>query len=265
MPSPDSNLTIILLATVVKNGYHEMVIKFLPLTLAAIIFSTLLYFRGPIKVEIKKWQLRDSPVLSELTSNEYIDKILSSTGRFDPYASRAFWFNQEVSLPGPDLAERLANLDRVVLGQSTDQKWIEVDLNAQHLYAHEGEHIAFDFPISSGLPWMPTVIGEFRIWAKVRAQRMAGGSVANGTYYDLPNVPFVQYFYGGYSLHGAYWHDDFGHPRSHGCVNISIPNAEKLYYWTDPVLGSDEYARYNIDPSTSTKVIVHGTTPTNIY
>lgn len=249
-----------------KSGYHEVVIKFLPLGIALAVLTTLLYFRGSIKTEIKKWQFRNSPVLTELSSKEYVEKnVLPGTGKFDSTATRAIWFNREVPLPGPDLAERLSNLKEVVLGQTTDYKWIEVDLSTQHLYAHEGDRIVFDFPISSGLPWMPTVTGEFRIWAKIRAQRMTGGSVDNGTFYDLPNVPFVQYFYNGYGLHGTYWHNDFGKPRSHGCVNISIPNAERLYYWTDPVLGPTEYAKYNINPDVGTKVVVHGTTPTDIY
>ena len=240
-------------------------IRFLPLGIAVLVLTTILAFRGAIKTEFKKWQLGNSPVVSELSSSDYVSRVLTSSGKYDPSATNAVWFNKGVPVPGPDLGLRLANLKEVVLGQNTDQKWIEINLTTQHLYAHEGDHVAFDFPISSGLPWLPTVTGEFRIWAKVRSQRMTGGSVDNGTFYDLPNVPFVQYFYKGFGLHGAYWHNDFGHPRSHGCVNISIPNSEKLFNWTDPVLSPGEYARFNIDPNAGTKVVVHGTTPNSLY
>lgn len=214
---------------------------------------------------VASFLLRNSARADELTSKEYVDRILSATGKFDPEASRAIWFNREVALPDPDLESRLANVPEMVLGENTSEKWIDIDLSTQHLFAHEGDRIVFDFPISSGLPWMPTVTGEFRIWAKIRSQRMTGGSEANGTYYDLPNVPFVQYFYKGFGLHGAYWHNSFGHPRSHGCVNISVPDAERLYYWTEPSLESNEYAKYNIAPNLGTKVIVRGTTPDSIY
>lgn len=239
--------------------------RFLPVLLVILLIFSALPFRDQIETLAKQW--RSGPQINrELTSAEYVNQILSSTGRFDPKPSQAVWFNQKVSLPGADLAQRLAQTPDNVLGISANpNKWIEIDLTTQHLFAHEGDRVAFDFPVSTGLPWLPTVTGEFHIWAKIRAQRMTGGSVENGTFYDLPNVPFVQYFHGGYGLHGAYWHNDFGHPRSHGCVNISIPNSERLYNWTDPALGSGEYARYNIPPEEGTRVVVHGVTPIKIY
>ena len=205
--------------------------------------------------------MKNDKVLTELTSKEYVSKITSSTGKIEPSLTSGVWFNRKVTVPSLDLAERLANLNQVILGQNTYQKWIDVDLTTQHLYAYEGDRVAFDFPISSGLPWLPTVTGEFHIWAKVKSQRMTGGQIENGTFYDLPNVPYVQYFYGGYGLHGAYWHNDFGRPRSHGCINIRIADSEKLFSWTDPTLGQNEYAKYNIAPGVGTKVVIHGATP----
>lgn len=223
--------------------------KFLPLVIVFSLFVGLVFLRGQS---------------SELLSKVYVGRIMTSDGRFHPEEIEAVWFNKDVSSPPKSLAQRILENPDNVLGSSTAEKWIEVDLSTQHLYAHEGDRVVFDFPISSGLPWFPTVTGEFRIWAKVRAQRMTGGSVDAGTFYDLPNVPFVQYFYQGYGLHGTYWHNDFGKPRSHGCVNISIPDAERLFFWTEPSLLSDEYTRTNISPSEGTRVVIHGTTPSNI-
>ena len=60
---------------------------------------------------------------------------------------------------------------------------------------------------------------------------MAGGSKALGTYYYLPNVPCTMYFYKGYGLHGTYWHNNFGHPMSHGCVNMKTEEACTLFDW----------------------------------
>lgn len=223
--------------------------KFLPLIVVFSLFVGLVFFRERS---------------SELSSKPYVDRIMASDGRFHPDEIKAVWFNKDVSPAPKSLAQRILENPVDVLGSSTVEKWIEVDLSTQHLYAHEGNRVVFDFPISSGLPWFPTVTGEFRIWAKVRSQRMTGGNVAAGTFYDLPNVPFVQYFYQGYGLHGTYWHNDFGKPRSHGCVNISIPDAEKLFFWTEPPLLSDEYTRTDISSSEGTRVVVHGTTPANI-
>lgn len=240
-------------------------VRFLPLVIALGILVGILNFRGQIVTAIKKAQLKNAPVTTELLSKQFIDKILASDGKFHSEETNAVWFNKEVSAPTMELAAQIMENPQLVLGEATGSKWIEVNLDNQHLYAHDGDRIVYDMLVSTGLPWFPTVTGEFRIWAKLRATRMAGGSVENGTYYDLPNVPFTQYFYKGYGLHGTYWHHDFGKPRSHGCVNLSIPDAEKLFYWTDPQVPSDQYSLYNISPDQATRVVVHGTTPTNLY
>lgn len=240
-------------------------VRFLPLVVALGILAAILNWRGQIVTTIKKAQFNNSPVATELLSKQYINKILVSDGKFHGEETSAVWFNREVSAPTMELATKIMENPQQVLGESTGSKWIEVDLDKQRLYAHDGNQIVYNMAVSTGLPWFPTVTGEFRIWAKLRATRMTGGSVGNGTFYDLPNVPFVQYFYKGYGLHGTYWHSDFGKPRSHGCVNLSIPDAEKLFYWTNPQVPSDQYSLYNISPDQATRVVVHGTTPTNIY
>ncbi len=129
-----------------------------------------------------------------------------------------------------------------VLGIASPEKRIEVDLSAQKVYAYEGESKVYEFTVSTG-KWAPTPTGEFRIWAKVRSQKMSGGNKALGTYYYLPNVPFVMFFYNdkvakmrGFSFHGTYWHDNFGHPMSHGCVNMRSSEAQTLYEWATPVV-----------------------------
>jgi lipoprotein-anchoring transpeptidase ErfK/SrfK len=64
----------------------------------------------------------------------------------------------------------------------------------------------------------------------------ADDSDETGSHFELRDVPWVQYFEGGYALHAAYWHDDFGRPRSHGCVNLSPIDARRVFFWTDPPL-----------------------------
>lgn len=110
-------------------------------------------------------------------------------------------------------------------------KWIEVDLSAQRLTAYEKATPVKSFLISSGVSGHETVTGEFSIWLKVRSQTMKGGSKATGDYYNLPNVEWVNYFYQDYALHGAYWHHNWGHPMSHGCVNEPNDQAKWVYEW----------------------------------
>ncbi|MDD2921961.1 MAG: L,D-transpeptidase [Anaerolineales bacterium] len=101
--------------------------------------------------------------------------------------------------------------------------WIDVDLSQQRVYAYEGDAVVNSFIVSTGTWQTPTVTGEYHIWVKYVSAPMSGPG------YYLPNVPYVMYFYGSYGLHGTYWHNNFGTPMSHGCVNLSIPDSEWLY------------------------------------
>jgi lipoprotein-anchoring transpeptidase ErfK/SrfK len=113
-------------------------------------------------------------------------------------------------------------------------RWIRVDLSEQMVIAYEGQTPVRGFIVSTGLPGTPTVTGTFRIRLKVRSQTMTGGSRALGTYYNLANVQWVQYFYSDYSFHGTYWHNNFGNPMSHGCINMTNADAKWLFDWAGP-------------------------------
>lgn len=104
-------------------------------------------------------------------------------------------------------------------------RWIDVNISTQRLTAYEDNIAVFTTAISGGLPATPTVLGRFAIRTKLRAQAMSGPG------YYLPNVPHVMYFYSGYAIHGAYWHNNFGRPMSHGCVNVPLAAAAWLYNW----------------------------------
>lgn len=112
----------------------------------------------------------------------------------------------------------------------TDGKLITVDLGKQMLYAWEGGKIVHQTKVSSGLPKTPTVKGSFKVKWKVSKQTMKGGSKAYGKY-EYKNVPNVMYFFQDYAIHGAYWHNRFGRPNSHGCVNVPVLSSEWLYTW----------------------------------
>ena len=109
-------------------------------------------------------------------------------------------------------------------------KWIELDLSTQMLVAYEGQTPVFSARMSSGKAGFPTVTGSYRVYLKYRTQRMRG---MQGTpeAYDIPNVPHVMYFFEGYGIHGAYWHNNFGTPASHGCINLPLDAAKWMYEW----------------------------------
>jgi lipoprotein-anchoring transpeptidase ErfK/SrfK len=101
--------------------------------------------------------------------------------------------------------------------------WIEIDLGAQQMFVRQGEDVLRTFWISSGTWATPTVTGSFQIFNKINTQNMAG------TGYYLPDVPYVMYFYEDFAIHGAYWHNNFGTPMSHGCVNMDPDEASWVY------------------------------------
>lgn len=104
-------------------------------------------------------------------------------------------------------------------------RWIEVNLSQQMLYAHDGDTTVASFLVSTGVPAFPTVTGRYYIWIKLVSTLMVGDG------YYLPNVPYTMYFYKGYGIHGTYWHHNFGHPMSHGCVNMYTPDAKWMFNW----------------------------------
>lgn len=113
-----------------------------------------------------------------------------------------------------------------------DNKSIEIDLSEQRLYMKDGANVVNSFSVSTG-KWAPTPTGEWRIWTKLKSSTMTGGSKALGTYYNLPNVPYTMYYNQGYGIHGAYWHNNFGQPMSHGCTNMKPEEAKIVYDWSE--------------------------------
>ncbi len=106
-----------------------------------------------------------------------------------------------------------------------DGRWIEVDLDKQMVRAFAGDILIREFLVSTGTAAHPTLIGDFHIYIKNRYADMRGPG------YNLPNVPYTMYYYHSYGLHGTYWHDNFGTPMSHGCVNLRTEDAGWLFNW----------------------------------
>ena len=121
------------------------------------------------------------------------------------------------------------------------ERWIDVDLETQTLVAYEGRRPVFATLVSTGKgqPGTPmgTPRGTHRIWIKLLTSDMDNLEDENASrYYRMEDVPWVQYFSKGVGLHGAFWHRSFGQVRSHGCVNLSPLDAERLFWWTAPHL-----------------------------
>lgn len=179
----------------------------------------------------------------------------TADGQIDPNPPLAYWNDQLIKTPKL-LTDTLSNNQKRVLGATTEEKWIEVDLSSQTLTAHEGSHIFLSTLISSGL-YNKTPVGTYHIWYKIRSTLMHGGSKEAHDYYYLPNVPYTMFFYNDFGIHGTYWHQNFGHPMSHGCVNTPTPVAEKLFYWADPQIPDGQTSVKASPDNPGTKVVVH--------
>ena len=109
-------------------------------------------------------------------------------------------------------------------------KQIIVILSTQRVYTFEDGILLKEFIVSTGTSNHPTVTGEYEIYEKHEFDDMSGG-VKGIDYYYLADVPWTMYFHKGYGFHGTYWHSNFGHPMSHGCINMYTPDAEWLFKW----------------------------------
>lgn len=128
--------------------------------------------------------------------------------------------------------------------QTSLGKRIVVDISEQVLYAYEGDVVFMKEKVSTGLSETPTPRGKFFVFRKTPTRYMQGPiPEVSEQYYDLPGVPWDLYFTsGGAVIHGAYWHNSYGMKWSHGCVNLPVDQAKKLYYWADvgiPVVVQD--------------------------
>ncbi|MCU0684241.1 MAG: L,D-transpeptidase [Polyangiaceae bacterium] len=121
------------------------------------------------------------------------------------------------------------------------KKWIDVSVQQQQLIAYEGQRAVYIATISTGAggladPELTTATkrGVFTIKSKHLTATMTGAQAEDE--YELADVPYVQYFEAGYALHAAYWHDEFGRARSHGCINLTPRDAAWIFEWTEPAL-----------------------------
>jgi lipoprotein-anchoring transpeptidase ErfK/SrfK len=135
----------------------------------------------------------------------------------------------------------LTPADLSTISPDVKDKHLLVNLQEQSLTAYEGQVVVRTMLMSSGRDYTEsggdnygTPTGETKVYLKRPSQHMAGGDLAAGDDYDLPGVPWVSFFNGGMAIHGTYWHNDYGTPWSHGCLNVSNADAKWVYRWTSP-------------------------------
>ncbi len=194
----------------------------------------------------KKKALLGDPISEELTENGATAQyFLYGRLELDPTANNVARVTQlgilghgpaDPSVNAPATADQIGEAPiRNIQGVSPHQgHWVLVNLAQQHLWAFDGMNLVQDLDVSTGTDAHPTPVGSYWVQQRFRSQEMIGPG------YDLPNVPYVQYFgndqlsWGeGYSLHGTYWHHNWGQQMSHGCVNLPTDFAAFLWDWAN--------------------------------
>jgi hypothetical protein len=136
-----------------------------------------------------------------------------------------------------------------------EEKYIEVRLDSQMLLAFEGERLAFSCRVATGKGEFFTPEGWFTTFHKRPTAHMVGGE-SDSAMYDLNGVPWDTYVTeNGVALHGTFWHNDFGAPRSHGCINLTPQDAKRIYRWTLPTVPPGERYLYQPGQGTSVHII----------
>ena len=171
---------------------------------------------------------------------EIYDKILKESFYIPSYNMRL--------IPNEDLTQLSPEVPN-------EEKLLHVDIANQMVTAFEGEKIVLSVRCASGQRGTDTPKGQWSTYHKGPSIHMTNQGDAVANIYNLPGVPWCSFFTGsGHAFHGTYWHNDYGHLRSNGCVNLPSRVAKWVYRWTKPVVP------YNVDyvnlPNQGTKVIV---------
>jgi hypothetical protein len=207
----------------------------------------------------KKHATRGEDSLSRFTPLQLTGQKQNVGGVWFWEVDGGYWMrgdNITVMDPGPAPADLKPN-----------EKWIDVNLDNQSLVAYVGATPVYATLVSTGRmddtdkeKDHRTPPGSFRIREKHIAATMDGDVATDGPY-SIEDVPWIMYFNQSYALHGAFWHANFGHVQSHGCVNLSPDDARAMFGWTDPQLPPGWHGVWATAEHPGTRVIVHTIKP----
>lgn len=185
----------------------------------------------------RKWQWNGKKMVDNGVLTWRSAVPLTDDKRF--YKKRLYYKSKEGFYVDDRHASRVDPAKRWPKWAQQGAKWIDINLTKQVLVAYEGQKMVYATLISSGEAGLAdpeestaTIRGIFRIHTKWVSSMM--DSTVVGEEFELRDVPYVQYFQDGFALHGAYWHDRFGRPKSHGCINLAPEDARRLFFWTEP-------------------------------
>jgi lipoprotein-anchoring transpeptidase ErfK/SrfK len=188
----------------------------------------------------------------------WIDQITQSQGgtplyrvneRYGTYGDM-FWADGTAfrALTDDDIAPVNPDLD-------SKDKLVKVNLTYQTLSCFEGGQEVYFCRVSTGLAEKSTPLGDHTTWRKLVSVHMAGGTVAAG--FDTPGISWTNLFVGeGVAIHATFWHNDFGQPRSHGCVNCKPEDAKWIWRWTLPEVPLEPGDVTNTDMHAGTHVVI---------
>jgi hypothetical protein len=195
---------------------------------------------GLVRTEkARKWRLSKGSLL-DAGAAPYRSAI-PLTGKVNFFEERMHFQTKDGEWVSDQDVSRLDPAKKMPGWAKAGERWIDINITKQTLVAYEGTKAVFATLVSTGEAGLgdpgttrSTARGIFRIHTKHVTATMDSRAV--GEEFDLRDIPYVQYFQEGYALHAAYWHDGFGQPRSHGCINLSPDDARWLFFWTEPKL-----------------------------
>ena len=159
------------------------------------------------------------------------------------------WGSPGLYVPA-ETVRRITPLDITPIAPYQSGKLLKINLTEQSLTCYHNDTPVFFTRLASGVGGTPTPRGEFKVLYKRHTQRMIGDG------YDLAGVAFPVYFtWSGVAIHGTYWHNDYGRPHSHGCLNVPSSAARWVFRWADPTVPYSEHTLQS-KPDQGTRVLV---------
>ena len=193
-----------------------------------------------VRSETAKLKRFEKGKLTDAGPAEYWS-VLKLTGKQSFFQHRLYFETTDGQYISDQDASRLDQAKKMPAWGKNGERWFDVNVSKQTLVAYDGTRAVYATLISTGEAGLEdpertksTKRGIFRIHTKHVSTTMDSDTV--GEEFELRDVPYVQYFEEGYALHGAYWHDRFGTPKSHGCINLTPEDARRLFFFTQPAL-----------------------------